>query len=71
MTSKWNIEFFKGRPESSPYVTNSKDVDLSSKKDPLKIYRIASNETALISEVLALTYRENVTISLGQGETPT
>ena len=52
-------------------MTNSKDVDLSSKKDPLKIYRIASNETALISEVLALTYRENVTISLGQGKTPT
>ena len=65
MASKQNMEFFREnhddrKPESFSDVTDSKEVDLSSKDDSLNIYNIISNEAALISEVPALIDRENI-----------
>ena len=47
-----------GKLESSTHITDSKEVDLSLKEDPLNIYRIASNETVLVSKVPALIHRK-------------
>ena len=50
--------------------TNPDEVEHSLKEDPLNAYRIASNETALVSEVPALIDDENIIIAPGQGKTP-
>ena len=58
------------KPLSSHKRTNLNGMEHSLKEDPLNAYRMASNETALVSEIPALIDNESIIIAPGQGKTP-